>query len=143
MVFSFNEHEKFKSTREIPAELTRYLIPGSQASAISNEYLKFLLQEFYATECKMLYAVYVVDKKVNFRVREDGPLFVMYLALQHDRLLEIEGLGKVLVKEGQFNMIYTPLMNLASAHEDGKEYLTLGLEYNMATLEEWAPYFPT
>ena len=142
MVFSFNEHEKFKSTRDIPAELTRYLIPGSQASAITNEYLKFLLQEFDATQCKMLYAVYLVDKKINFRVRDEGPLFVMYLALQHDRHLEIEGLGKVLVKEGQFNMIYTPVMNLASAHEDGKEYLTLGLQYNMDTLQEWAPYFP-
>ena len=142
MIFSFNEHEKFKSTGDIPAELTRYIIPGGEASAIANEYLKFLLQEFTSSHCKVLYSIYVVDKKTSFRVREEGPLFVMYLALQHDRHLEIEGLGKVLIKECQFNMVYAPMMNLASSHEDGKEYITLALEYDMTILREWAPYFP-
>jgi AraC family transcriptional regulator, transcriptional activator of the genes for pyochelin and ferripyochelin receptors len=142
MVFSFNEHEKFKSTREIPAELIRYLLPGSQASAISNEYLKLLLQEFYSAHCKVFYAVYLVDKKTSFRLRGDGPLFFFCLALQHDRYLEIAGLGKVLIKEGQFNMIYAPLLDLVSAHEDGREYITLNLQYDLNVLQEWAPYFP-
>jgi AraC family transcriptional activator of pyochelin receptor len=142
MVFSFNEHEKFKSTREIPAELIRYLLPGSQASAISNEYLKLLLQEFYSAHCKVFYAVYLVDKKTSFRLRDEGPLFFFCLALQHDRYLEIAGLGKVLIKEGQFNMIYAPLLDLVSTHEDGREYITLNLQYDLKVLQEWAPYFP-
>jgi AraC family transcriptional activator of pyochelin receptor len=142
MVFSFNEHEKFKSTREIPAELIRYLLPGSQASAISNEYLKLLLQEFYSAHCKVFYAVYLVDKKTSYRLRGDGPLFFFCLALQHDRYLEIAGLGKVLIKEGQFNMVYAPLLDLVSAHEDGREYITLNLQYDLNVLQEWAPYFP-
>jgi AraC-like DNA-binding protein len=142
MVFSFNEHEEFKSTRDIPAELTRYVLPGSQVSAIANEYLKFLLQEFYSAHCKVFYAIYLIDKKVSFRIREEGSLFVFYLALQHDRHLDIDGIGKVLIKEGQFNMIYAPYLDLGSAHEDGKEYITLGLQYDINVLQEWAPYFP-
>lgn len=142
MVFSFNEHEKFKPTREIPAELTRYLLPGSEASAISNEYLKLLLQEFYSIHCKVFYAVYLVDKKTSFRIRDENPLLIFCLALQHDRSLEIAGLGKVLIKEGQFNMIYAPLMDLVSTQEDGREYITLALQYDLTILREWAPYFP-
>ena len=142
MVFSFNEHEEFKSTRDIPAELTRYLLPGSQASAISNEYLKFLQQEFDSIHCKVFYTLYLTDEKVSFRIREEGPLFILYLALQHDRHLDINGLGKVVLKEGQFNMVYAPELDMSSSHEDGREYITLGLQYDINVLQEWAPYFP-
>lgn len=142
MVFSFNEHEKFKSSRDIPAELTRYIIPGSEVSTITNEYLKFVLQEFFSPHCRVFYTISLVDQKTSYRVNEEGSLFVMYLALQHDVHLDIEGMGKVLLKEGQFNMIYAPKHNLTSFHEDGKEYITLSLQYDMPTLQEWASYFP-
>jgi len=141
MVLSFNQQE-FRFSNEIPADLTRYQVPGYTVSAITNEYLKLLVQEFQAAGSRVYYSVFLVDKKVNFRVRDEGPLLISYLALQHDRLLEVDGLGKVLVKEGQYNIVYSPRYDVLSAHEDGKEYITLALQYDLAFLKSWAPYFP-
>jgi len=141
MVFSFNQHD-YRLTADIPAELTRYRIPGSKATAFANEYLKLIVQELPADRSKVTYSTYVVNKKVNFRVRDDAPFFRAYLTLQHDRQMEIAGIGKTIIKEGQFNFIYTPHVDIINHHEDVREYLTLTVEYDIALLEEWAPFFP-
>jgi len=141
MVLSFNQQE-FRFSTEIPADLTRYLVPGYTASAITNEYLKLLVQEFQVAGSKVHYAVFLTDKKSSFRVRDDGPFFTTYLALQHDRHLEVDGLGKVLIKEGQYNIVFAPRYDILSVHDDGKEYITLAVQYDMEFLKEWTPYFP-
>ncbi|HVW62405.1 MAG TPA: hypothetical protein VHC48_20280 [Puia sp.] len=141
MVFSFNQKD-YRLSRDIPAELTRYLIPGSDASALANEYLKLLVQELPAESSKAFYSVYLVDKKSNFRLKDDAPFLRAYLALQHDLHLDIAGLGKIVIKEGQFNIFYTPSTDLVSQHDNVPEYLTLYIQYDMALLEEWEPYFP-
>jgi len=141
MVFSYNQQD-YRLTRDIPAELTRYQIPGSEASALANEHLQLLLQELPADNCKTFYSVIIVDKKLSFRLRDEAPFFRACLALQHDRHLDIAGLGKMVIKEGQFNLFYTPSTDLASQHDNVREYLTLSIEYDMSLLEEWAPYFP-
>ncbi len=141
MVFSFNQQE-YRLTRDIPAELTRYQLPGSSASALANEYLKLLVQELPAESSKAFYSVYLVDKKSNFRLKDDAPFLRAYLALQQDRQLDIAGLGKIVIKEGQFNLLFTPSTDLLSHHDNVPEYLTLDIQYDMALLEEWEPYFP-
>jgi AraC family transcriptional activator of pyochelin receptor len=141
MVFSFNQQD-YRLTRDIPADLARYQLPGSDASAITNEYLKLLVQEMPAAGSKVFYSVYLVDKKTSFHVRDEAPFFRAYLALQHDRTLEVGGLDKMVLKEGQFNVIYSPGMDVVSHHDGVKEYITLSIEYDVAVLEEWAIYFP-
>ena len=141
MVFSFNQQE-YRLSRDIPAELTRYKIPGSDASAIANNHLKLLVQELPADASKVFYSVNLVDKKVTLRTKDDAPFFSAYLALQHDGNLEVAGLGKMLIKEGQFNLIYSPTIDVVSHHDGVLEYITLAIEYDKTVLDEWAPYFP-
>jgi AraC-like DNA-binding protein len=141
MVFSFNKQE-YRLSRDIPAELTRYQMPGSDASAIANEHIKVLVQELAANASKVFYSVYLVDKKITLRTIDEAPFFQAFLALQHDRSLEVAGLGKMLIKEGQFNIIYSPDTDIVSHHDGVREYITLGIEYGMNILDEWAAYFP-
>lgn len=141
MVFSFNQQD-YRLTRDIPAELARYRLQGSDASAIANEYLKLLVQELPSGNSKTFYSVYLVDKKANFRIKDDAPFLRAYLSLQHDRVLDITGLGKMVIKEGQFNLIYTPFTEIISHHDNVREYLTLAIQYDILLLEEWAAYFP-
>src|SRR5690242_14255941 len=115
MVFSFNQQE-YRLSRDIPADLTRYQIPGSSASAIANEHLKMIIQELAADASKVFYSVYLIDKKATSRLRDEAPFFRAYLALQHDQNIEVSGLGKMLVKEGQFNLIYSPTLDVISHH---------------------------
>ena len=141
MVFSFNQQE-YRLSREIPAELARYQIPGSNASAIANEHLKLLVQELAADASKVFYSVYLIDKKITLRAREGSPLLTVYIVLQHDQNLEVAGVGKMLIKEGQFNLIYSPTTEVVSHYDGVRENITLSIEYDMALLEEWAAYFP-
>jgi AraC-like DNA-binding protein len=141
MVFSFNQQD-FKLSRDIPAELTRYQLPGSDASAISNDQLKLLIQEMPAGDSRVYYSVYLVSKKASLRVQDEVSFLRAYLSLQHDRPMEIAGLGKMLIREGQFNLIYSPQLDLIDQLDGVREYVTLGIQYDIALLEEWAPYFP-
>ena len=143
MVFSIQPENVFSFTRNIPAALTRYLLPvSSGASAFSHERIELLLQESAASSSKFYHAVYRAARTTHLHIRDEGPFFFMYLALQHDRRLEIEGLGPVHLKEGQYNLLYAPTFDVSSLHEGGKEYITLSLQFDRDALQEWSTYFP-
>jgi AraC-like DNA-binding protein len=143
MVFSIHSEKDFSFTRNIPATLTRYLLPVSGgAAAASNEKIELLLQESGGCNNRLYHAVYRTARTTQLRIRDDGPFFFLCMALQNDRHLEIEGLGSVHIKEGQYNLLYAPHFNLSSLHEAGKEYITMSLQYDRESLEEWAHYFP-
>jgi len=136
-------HDEFHFNGKIPAELTRYQMPGSTIEAISNGYGQFIIQQVDAQAGKVIYSAYRIERKSVFNLRDTGPYCCLSIALQHDRRVDIEGLGPVHLKEGQFNFLYSPHYNLTSAHDAGKEYVTLELWYDNAALEEWTPYFPS
>jgi AraC family transcriptional activator of pyochelin receptor len=143
MVFSIHPECDFSFTRIIPAALTRYLLPvSSGASAVIDENMELLLQESNAWSSKLFHAVYRTARDTQLHIRDEGPFFFMYLALQHDRRLEIEGLGPQLIREGQYNLLYSPSFDLYSLHEAGKDYITLSLQYDRTALKEWSSYFP-
>lgn len=143
MVFSIHQGDDFSFSRNIPAILTRYLLPvSSGVSVTSNEDIQVLLQESSAWSSKLYYAVYRTNRTTGLRIRDEGPFLFMYLALQHERRLEIEGLGPVHIREGQYNLLYSPFFDMNSIHEGGKEYITISLQYDRSALEEWTHYFP-
>jgi AraC family transcriptional activator of pyochelin receptor len=143
MVFSIHQECDFSFTRNIPAALTRYLLPVSSGiSATGNEDIQVLLQESAAWSSKLYHAVYRAARPTELKIRDEGPFFFMYLVLQHDRRLEIDGLGPMHIKEGQYNLLYSPHFDMSSVHEAGKEYITMSLQYDRSALEEWTYYFP-
>jgi AraC-like DNA-binding protein len=141
MVFSFN-HQDIRFVGEVPSDLTRYQLSGGTVSTLSNDFLKMLLQEFETDKFRAYYSVQLVDRKCSFRIRDEGPLLVTCLALQNDRQFELPPLGKILIREGQFNIFYLPEFDLISYHEASKEYITLAIHYDQSIFENWAPYFP-
>ncbi|HEY4337182.1 MAG TPA: AraC family transcriptional regulator [Puia sp.] len=143
MVFSIHQENDFSFSRNIPASLIRYLLPVSSGiSATSNEDIQVLLQESSAWSSKLYHAVYRTTRTTELKIRDEGPFLFMYLALQHERRLEIEGLGPVHIREGQYNLIYSPHFDVNSIHEGGKDYITMSLQYDRSALEEWTHYFP-
>src|ERR1700748_1586751 len=128
MIFAIPPNIELPLVPQIPAEFTRYLVPDSLAKATANEYLKILMQELKADGCRVFYTVFLTHRKCTIRIRDDSPFFIIYLALQHDRRLEVEGLGPILIKEGQYNLAYTPNFRINSMLDSSKEYITLGLK---------------
>jgi AraC family transcriptional activator of pyochelin receptor len=143
MVFSIQPENVFSFTRNIPAALNRYVLPVSSGiSAVCHEKFEMLLQESKACNSRFYHAVYRTGRTTELRIRDDEPFFCMYLALQHDRRLDIDGLGTVHLREGQYNLLYAPQFDLTSFHEAGKEYISMSLQYDRKSLEEAVAYFP-
>ena len=139
----YNSHdETLPFTGMVPAALARYKIPGSIASGLENEYGRFLSQEMDSPSCRAFHTVYQIQRPENLHIGEEGPFLFTLLTLQFDRKLDIDGIGPVHMKEGQFNIVYSPHFDLHSRHEDRKEYISLSIEYRMDVLQEWAGYFP-
>jgi AraC-like DNA-binding protein len=141
MIFSFNEQE-FRLSRDIPVELARYQQPGGKASAIVTEQFELIVQEFAVDESIVSYYVYRVDKKITLRAWDDRPLLKAFLVLGQDQHLEVGEIGKMLIREGQFNFIYSPTTEMVSHFDGGAENIILSIEFGMTVLEEWAIYFP-
>jgi AraC family transcriptional regulator, transcriptional activator of the genes for pyochelin and ferripyochelin receptors len=143
MVFSIQPEIAFSFTRNIPASLNRYLLPvSSGASAAADENIELLLQESKTCNSQFYHAVYRTNRDTELRIVDDQPFFYIYLALQHDRQLTIKGLGSLLIKEGQYNLIYAPQFDITSLHEAGREYISMSLQFSRDTLQEWAVWFP-
>lgn len=142
MVLSTNQQDHLLLTAEVPAELSRHYIPGSTVTALRNGHGQLMLQELNSSVCQLYYATFRMEKKTVFKIRDDGPLLSLYVALQNDRHLDMEGLGSIHFKEGQFNLLYSPDYALSSPLEAGREYIGISLRYRMEVLEEMRCYFP-
>jgi AraC family transcriptional regulator, transcriptional activator of the genes for pyochelin and ferripyochelin receptors len=142
MVLSTNQHEELRFTGEVPSELSRHHIPGSKISALRNGHGQLMLQEVDSPSCKLYYSAFRIEKKTVLNIRDDGPFMSVYIALQNEKHLEIEGLGAISLREGQYNLFYAPKYAVSSAHEPGREYISISLRYAMDALEEMSDYFP-
>lgn len=143
MEFSILNQEPLSFTRNIPAALARYQLPvGSGSSAVNQEDVQILLQESGTPRCRLIHTVYRMGQDTHLRVRAEGPYFLIPLALQQDRHLEFKGLGPVHLKEGQYNFLYCPEFDVTCFLEEGREYITISLNYDCSALEEWTTYFP-
>jgi len=137
-----NQHDEFHFNGQVPVELARYRIPGSAVAAIANGYGQFLIQQMESPAGRAFYSAYRISRRAVFSIRDDGPFFCLFVALQNERRLDVDGLGHVHLKEGQFNLLFSPSYEVVSVHDAGREYVTLELWYTLESLEEWAPYFP-
>ncbi|WP_431213603.1 helix-turn-helix domain-containing protein [Puia sp. P3] len=142
MKFALNLNDALPFSTEIPTELRSHFIPGSMVQAASNGYGKLLLQELPSAAGPIYYHAYHINRKTVFRMQDEGPFFSACIALQHESRLEVERHGAVLLREGQYNIIYSPVFDFTSSHEGGREYISIRLQYSLPILEEWAPYFP-
>jgi AraC family transcriptional activator of pyochelin receptor len=142
MVLSTHQQEELRFTEDVPSELSRHHIPGSKVRALRNGSGQLLLQELDSGACKLYYAAFRIEKRTVLKIQDDGPFLSLYIALQGDKHLEMEGLGAVHLREGQFNMLYSPGYSLTSPMEAGREYISISLRYDLAALEEMRSYFP-
>jgi AraC family transcriptional activator of pyochelin receptor len=142
MVLSTNQQEELRFSADVPAELSRHHIPTSKVMALRNGCGQLMLQELESPVCKLYYAAMRIEKKTVLKIRDEGPFLSLYIALQGDKHLEMEGLGTVHLKEGQYNLMYSPKYALSSSMEAGREYISISLRYYIEALEEMCCYFP-
>lgn len=142
MRVSTNQNDELSLTGEIPHALSKHQIPGSKVRASTNGFGQLLIQELDSPAGRMYYTIHRIEKKVTLKIHEDEPVLTMYVCLQNDRHMQTEGLGAMHLKEGQYNLFYSPGHTVTMNLEPGREYIGVSLRYTMPVLEEMCPYFP-
>ncbi len=120
-----------------------FLLPITQQhTAGTGKGFQFLLQEATSPGIRLTHSTYKTTRALRLNIHEEKPLNVLTIAIRQDRTLNIEGLGTLRLKEGQFNAIYAPQWTVQSLQQPGQESITLSFEYDINIWEEAAAWFP-
>lgn len=141
MTFTKSNNHEFSQSQDYSPGLNRYLVLGSYPSVFLDADGQIIMQELHSPSCQVQHTVFQMSKKSDIRIRGKAPILQICIALQQYHQLEIEGLGAIHIREGQFNLIYTPGNEMHIKLEADKEYISLILNYNLFALQEMAPYF--
>jgi hypothetical protein len=119
------------------------LLPiAQQHIAATGKGFQFMLQEATTTGIRLIYSTYKTSRPIRLTIRDTEPLSCIAIALRHDRVLNIEGLGVIRLKEGQFNALYAPQCVIQSLHQPDQESITLSILFDSRIWEEAKDYFP-
>ncbi|HUB59484.1 MAG TPA: AraC family transcriptional regulator [Puia sp.] len=143
MEFSLDPFHPIPLSGEVPIALRDFLLPVTyQHTAGAAKGFQFLLQEAAIPGIRLIYSIYKATRPIRLNLRDVIPFFVVAIALRHDRALNVEGLGSIRLKEGQFNALYAPQWVVQSLHQPGQESISLDIRYDDKAWAELAPYFP-
>lgn len=143
MEFSLDPVHAIPLSGEVPIPLRDYLLPIThQHRAATGKGFQFLLQEASTRGIRLIYSIYKTTRSIRLNICDEKPLFCIAIALRHDRILNIEGLGTIRLKEGQFNALYAPQCVVQSLHQPDQESITFSIQFDSQIWEEADNYFP-
>jgi AraC family transcriptional activator of pyochelin receptor len=144
MEYSLDPVHAIPLSGEVPIALHDHLLPITQQHrAGTGKGFQFLLQEATTPGIRLIHSIYKTARTIQFNILDEKPLFCIAIALRQDRVLNIEGLGALRLKEGQFNALYTPQCTAQSLHQPDQETITLSIQLDRQIWEEVENYFPT
>src|SRR5258706_4345306 len=111
--------------REVPAEASSLLVPGSEASFAEGAYGSMLFQEIHAGDITLLYNIYQVKEDIALDFRCGPSTLRTHIALQNDSQYYISGIWDLYLAAGQFNISDAPTLDGTYFMERRNEYRTL------------------
>jgi hypothetical protein len=143
MEFSLDPVHDIPLSGEVPIALRDCLLPITQQHiAATGKGFQFMLQEATTPGIRLIHSTYKTARAIRFNIHDTKPLSCIAIALRHDRILNIEGLGIIRLKEGQFNALYAPQGVVQSLHQRDQETITLSIQFDSRIWEEAEGYFP-
>lgn len=142
MEFSLDPDHVIPLSGEVPIALRDCLLPiTSRYRAGTGKGFQFLLQEATTPGIRLIHSTYKTARTIRIIIHDEKPLSCIAIALRHDRVLDIEGLGTLRLKEGQFNALYAPKCVVQSLHQPDQETITLSIQFDNQIWEEAENYF--
>jgi AraC-like DNA-binding protein len=93
---------------EIPSELIKFHIPGSQITSASGAFGKCLLQSIDTGSFSWLYCVFEINRDVLFQLSIFTTDVICKIALQETIEHKVQSIKDVCLKEGEFTIIKSP-----------------------------------
>lgn len=126
----------------IPAGLSPLIVPGSVITAAEGAFGKIMFQEIKAGHFTFFYNVYRIQEDLALDFSFGQHAIFSHIALRGTLRHDLNGIGPIYLKTGQFNFIHFPNIQGTTYFERNNEYHTFDTIYTAAQVLELAPYFP-
>ena len=126
----------------VPAGFSNILIPGSEIASTEGEFGHLLFQEIQSDQFTINFNVYRIHQDISLQFTTDTDALQAHVLLKNDLRYNIEGVGDIALKEGQFNIIHSPTAVTTVHFEKGNEYRTFNTYYSSEILTQLYPFFP-
>ena len=125
----------------VPAELSGFVLPDSEAGFAQGEFGKIFLQEIHLTELNIQYNIFQIRKDLALDFSCASDTMQTHAALKNDSHFHIEGIGELYLAEGQFNILHGSNLKGTRFMEEGQEYRSFRVSYSPDILSDFLPVF--
>lgn len=118
------------------------LINGSVGLEASGE---FGLVRFYHVECpdfSICYSNYNISRHTTLSAWKDAPMLVLHFTVINTMHYKLEDLPEMVLLQGQFNLMYAPVVKNKFWFQKNENYTTFGVHLSVPYIEKIAANFP-
>jgi len=126
----------------VPAGLEGLMFPSGVAGSAEGTYGTVLRQQLDADPFSALHCLYRLRQAFSLQTTGTAPVLRVHIILKKDRTYDINGLGNVSLKEGQFNIMYAPFTQESVVFESGPDYCCFTAYYPVDHIRQLLRYFP-
>lgn len=107
---------------------------------------EFGLVRFYQVVCPdffISYSNYHIRRHTTLCASMDSPMLVLHFTMSNTMHYKLEGLPETVLLQGQFNLIYAPVVKNKFWFRKDETYNTFGIHFSVPYVEKIAVNFPT
>lgn len=105
----------------------------------------FGLVRFYQVECpdfNICYSNYSITRHTTLSAWMDAPMLVLHFTVSNTMHYQLEGLPETVLLQGQFNLIFAPVVKNKFWFRKDENYTTFGIHFSVPYVEKIAVNFP-
>lgn len=125
----------------IPPSLARFRVPGARELYAAGDFGTLLFYEQSGPDFSLWYKCYFMKQSTYLSATAHGPLFQLCVAVNRTLRFQQQGMGKIKLPEGQFNILYAPVVQNQTWFDKSKKYIIYDIHFPRSYLEKLTPHF--
>ncbi len=126
----------------VPKAFSDMLMSNSRANYAEGSYGNLVCQEIEVSPFNIHYNIYHIQTRFSIHFKRDVPSPSIHIALKNDLHYELDNIGEVRMKEGQFNIAYLPGVEGTVIFDEPGEYQILKVLFPKEILQAYTATFP-
>ena len=140
-IVSSPTHSDFVLMPLVPEWYSDEMLPGSETSYAEGAFGKVVVQQLAIEPFNILYNFYDMQEKCVLQVKGNAPPLRIMIAVKGNSHFSVDGAGELDLKQGQFNLVYSPNINTSIIFDQPGDALVFNLYLPIDILQELAAIF--
>ncbi len=141
-VHTENHFEKLIWKEKMPESYEGVILPGSRPTVLTGDFGTMLFQHVTAAEYSIWLSNYALTADRTFTAHLDFPTIELNMLISNNVLYQLRHIGKIDLKETQFNITYAPYMENQVRLRRAQRYTTFDIHFQLSYLKKIAKDYP-